>query len=118
MFFRGKYRVGEKVLSWEVTHGVGWTVGGGGNRWVRRRETIGQRINNTVVCSVPSPSDSKGRCLGGADGEGSIGGDIFFHTEKWGPPAALSALLFLLGVFFLRQIFVSRSDEKIGDKAH
>jgi len=56
--------------------------------------------------------------LGGADGEGSVGGDIFFHTEKWGPPAALSALLFLLGVFFLRQIFVSRSDEKIGDKAH
>jgi len=64
MFFRGKYRVGVKVMSWEVTHGVGWTVGGG-NRWVRRRETIGQRINNTVVCSVPSPSDSKGRCFGG-----------------------------------------------------
>ncbi len=38
--------------------------------------------------------------MGGADGEGSVGGDIFFHTEKWGPPAALSALLFLLGVFF------------------
>ncbi len=56
--------------------------------------------------------------LGGADGEGSVGGDIFFHTEKWGPPAALRALLFLLGVFFLWQIFVSRSDEKIGDKAH
>jgi hypothetical protein len=55
--------------------------------------------------------------LGGTDGEGSVGGDIFFHTEKWGPPAALSALLFLLGVFFLRQIFVSRSDEKIGNKA-
>jgi hypothetical protein len=94
---------------------------GGGNRWVRRREPIGQRINNTAVCSVPSPSDSKGRCLGGGGGggrEGSVGGDIFFHTEKWGPPAALSALLFLLGVFFLRQIFVSRSDEKIGDKAH
>jgi hypothetical protein len=71
------------------------------------RETIGQRINNTAVCSVPSPSDSR-----------SVGGDIFFHTEKWGPPAALNALLFLLGVFFLRQIFVSRSDEKIGDKAH
>jgi hypothetical protein len=30
MFFRGKYRVGVKVVSWEVTHGVGWTVGGGG----------------------------------------------------------------------------------------
>jgi len=29
MFFRGKYRVGVKVVSWEVTHGVGWTVGGG-----------------------------------------------------------------------------------------
>jgi len=56
--------------------------------------------------------------LGGPDGEGFVGGDIFFHTEKWGPLAALSALLFLLGVFFLRQIFVSRSDEKIGDKAH
>jgi hypothetical protein len=55
--------------------------------------------------------------LGGADGEGSVGGNIFFHTEKWGPSAALSALLFLLGVFFLRQIFVS-NDEKIGDKAH
>jgi len=27
MFFRGKYRVGVKVMSWEVTHGVGWTVG-------------------------------------------------------------------------------------------
>jgi hypothetical protein len=35
MLFRGKYRVGVKVVSWEVTHGVGWTVGGG-NRWVRR----------------------------------------------------------------------------------
>ncbi len=43
--------------------------------------------------------------MGGADREGSVGGDIFFHTEKWGPPAALSALFFLLGVFFLRQIF-------------
>ncbi len=30
MFFRGKYRVGVKLVSWEVTHGVGWTVGGGG----------------------------------------------------------------------------------------
>jgi hypothetical protein len=30
MFFRGKYRVGVKVVSWEVTHGVGWIVGGGG----------------------------------------------------------------------------------------
>jgi len=30
MFFRGKYRVGEKVMSWKVTHGVAWTVGGGG----------------------------------------------------------------------------------------
>jgi len=90
-----------------------------GNRWVRRRETIGQRINNTAVCLVLSPSDSKGRCFGGGvDGEGSVGGDIFFHTEKWDPLAALSALLFLLRVFFLRQIFVSKSDEKIGDKAH
>jgi hypothetical protein len=71
MFFRVKYRVGVKVVSWEVTHG-----------------------------------------------EGSVGGDIIFHTKKWGPPAALSALLFLFGVFFLRQISVSRSDEKIGDKAH
>jgi hypothetical protein len=52
------------------------------------------------------------------DEEGSVGGDIFFHTKKWGPSAALSALLFLLGVFFLRQIFVSKNDEKIGDKAH
>jgi hypothetical protein len=68
MFFKGKYRVGVKVVSWEVTHGVGWTVGGAGNRWVRRRETIGQRINITVLCSVPSPSDSKGRCLGGGGG--------------------------------------------------
>jgi hypothetical protein len=33
IFFRGKYRVGVKVVSWEVTHGVGWTVGGrGGGR--------------------------------------------------------------------------------------
>ncbi len=38
---------------------------GGGNRWVRRQETIGQRINNIVVCSVPSPSDFKGRYFGG-----------------------------------------------------
>jgi len=52
--------------------------------------------------------------LGGLDGEGSVGGDM----GKWGPPAALSALLFLLGVFFFWQISVSRSDEKIGDKAH
>jgi len=29
MFLRGKYRVGVKVVNWEVTHGVGWTVGGG-----------------------------------------------------------------------------------------
>jgi hypothetical protein len=64
MFFKGKYCVCVKVVSWELTHGVGWTVGGG-NRWVRRRETIGQRINNTAMCSVPSPSDSKGRCFGG-----------------------------------------------------
>jgi hypothetical protein len=40
MFFRGKYRVGVKVVSWEVTHGVRWTVGGGGNRWVRRRVAL------------------------------------------------------------------------------
>ncbi len=95
-------------MSWEVTHGVGWTVvgGGGADPWVRRRETIGQRINNTPVCPVLSPSDSKGQCWGEAEGEGSVGGDIFFHTEKWGPPAALSALLFFLGVL------------KIGDKAH
>ncbi len=87
---------------------------------MRKRETIGQRINNTTMCPVSSLSDFKGRCLrgGGGDEEGSIGGDIFFHTEKWGPLAALSALLFLLGVFVLRQISVSRSDEKIGDKAH
>jgi len=70
MFFRGKYRVGVKVVRWEVTHGVGWTVGGG-NRWVKRRETIGQRINNIAVCPVPSPSDSKGRCLGGG-GRGGV----------------------------------------------
>jgi len=50
---------------------------------------------------------------GGVEGRGSVGGDIFFHTERWGPPAALSALHFLLGVFFLQQIFVSRSDERI-----
>jgi hypothetical protein len=31
---------------------------------------------------------------------------MFFHTEKWGPLVALSALLFLLGVL------------KIGDKTH
>jgi len=70
MFFRGKYRVGVKVVSWEITHGVGWTVGGG-ERWVRRRETIGQRINNIAVCSVPSPSDSKGRYFGGG-GRGGV----------------------------------------------
>jgi hypothetical protein len=39
MFSRGKYRVAVKVVSWEVTHGVGWTVGGG-NRWVRRRKPL------------------------------------------------------------------------------
>jgi hypothetical protein len=70
MFFRGKYHVGVKVVSWEVTHGVGWTVGGG-NWWVRRRETIGQRINNTAVCPVPSPSDSKGHCFWGS-GQGGV----------------------------------------------
>ncbi len=46
-------------------------------------------------------------------GEGSVGGDFFFYTKKWGPPAALSALLFLLGFFFLWQISVSRSDENM-----
>jgi len=70
MFFRGKYHVGVKVVSWEVTHGMGWTVGGG-NRWVRRQETIGQRINNTVVCPVPSPFDFKGRYFGGG-GRGGV----------------------------------------------
>jgi hypothetical protein len=70
------------------------------------------RVNG---CELPPKPDSKRRYLGGggADGEGSVGGDIFFHTERWGPPAALSALHFLLGVFFLQQIFVSRSDERI-----
>jgi hypothetical protein len=52
MFFRGKYRVGVKVVSWEVTHGVGWTVAGG-NRWVTKRGTIALKINNTAVCSMP-----------------------------------------------------------------
>jgi hypothetical protein len=76
MFFRGKYRVGVKVVSWEVTHGVGWTVGVG-KWWVRRQETIGQRINNTVVCSMPILSDSKGHCFGGEwTGRGPLGGDI------------------------------------------
>jgi len=41
---------------------------------------------------------------------------VIASLPAWGsPPAALSALRFLLGVFFLRQIFVSRSDEKIGE---
>jgi len=40
MFFRGKYRVGVKVVSWEVTHGVGWTVGGGEARdhWTKNKQ--------------------------------------------------------------------------------
>jgi hypothetical protein len=48
MFFRGKYRVGVKVVSWEITHGVGWTVGGGGgggpvgeevrNHWTQKKQ--------------------------------------------------------------------------------
>jgi hypothetical protein len=70
MFFRGKHRVGGK--SGELGS---YTWGGmdrwGGNRWVRRRETIGQRINNIIMCSVPSPSDSKGRCFGGG-GRGRV----------------------------------------------
>jgi len=44
---------------------------GGGHRWVRRQKTIGQRINNTDVCLVPSSSDSKGRCFGGG-GRGGV----------------------------------------------
>jgi hypothetical protein len=51
---------------------------------------------------------------GTGDGAGSVGGDfVFFYTKKLGPPAALSALLFLLGFFFLWQISVSRSDENM-----
>jgi hypothetical protein len=52
---------------------------------------------------------------GTGDGEGSVGGDFFFNTKKWGPPAAVSAFLFLflLGFFFLWQISVSRSDENM-----
>jgi hypothetical protein len=55
---------------------------GGGNRWVRRRETIGQRINNTVVCPVPNPSDSKGRCFWGADGRGPLVETYFFTLRN------------------------------------
>ncbi len=43
---------------------------------------------------------------------------FFLNTKKWGPPAALSALLFLLGFFFLWQISVSRSDENINEIRH
>ncbi len=70
---------------------------------MRRGETIGRGINNSVtaVCPVPSPSDSKGRCVGAGtgDGEGSVGGDFFFHTKKWGPPAVLECPSFSFGVF-------------------
>jgi len=38
MFFMGKYRVGVKVVSWEVTHRVGWTVGGG--------EPVGEEVKD------------------------------------------------------------------------
>jgi len=49
--FQGKYRVGVKVVSWEVTHGVGWTVGGGG-------EPVGEEARNhwtknKQYCRVP-----------------------------------------------------------------
>ncbi len=49
MFFRVKYRVGVKVVSWEVTHGVGWTVGG---------EPVGEEARdhwtkNKQYCRVP-----------------------------------------------------------------
>jgi hypothetical protein len=94
IFIRGKCRVGVKVVSWEVTHGVGWTVGaegGGENRWVRRRETIGRGINNSVtaVCPVPSPTDSKGRCVGAGRGTGLgplVETLFFFFTLRNGAP--------------------------------
>jgi hypothetical protein len=59
---------------------------GAENRWVSRRETIGRGINTSViaVCPVPSPFDSKGRCIWVLGGGGwvSVGEDIFFTLRN------------------------------------
>jgi hypothetical protein len=49
---------------------------GAENRWVSRRETIGRGINTSViaVCPVPSPFDSKGRCIWVLGGGGGVSG--------------------------------------------
>jgi len=53
MFFKGKkYRVGVKVVSWEVTHGVGWTVGVGGGEPVGD-EARDHWTENKQYCRVP-----------------------------------------------------------------
>jgi hypothetical protein len=93
---------------------MGWDgpLGGGGESV--GEEARDQKINNIIVCSMPSPFDVKGCCFGGGGmGRGPLVETYFFTLRN-----GTRALLFLLGVFFLRQIFVSRSDEKIGDKAH
>jgi hypothetical protein len=75
------------VIKWAgKLHMGGMDRGGGGDRWVRRRETIGQRINNTVMCPVPSPFDSKRRCLGwgggGRMGRGPLVETYFFTLRN------------------------------------
>jgi hypothetical protein len=98
MFFRGKYRVGVKVVSWEVTHGVGWTVvGGGGNPWMRRRETIEQRILLCAWCrACPTLKDV---ALGGG-GRGGVRWwrHIFSHWEM-GPSGCSERPSFSFGGF-------------------
>jgi hypothetical protein len=52
----------------------------GGEPVGEEAKTIGQRINNTAVCSVPSPSNSKGRCfVGGGRGGVRWWRHIFSH---------------------------------------
>jgi hypothetical protein len=86
MFFRGKYRVGGKTGDMgSNTWGGMDRWGGGENRWVRRQETIGQRINNTAVCSMLSPFDFKGRCFWGGRGGRTARGPLvetYFFTLR------------------------------------
>jgi hypothetical protein len=80
---------------------------GGGNWWVRRRETIGQRINNIAVCSVPSPSDFKGPCFGGGrTGRGPLVETYFFTLRNGAFQLLWAPFFFFWGFsFFSKYLF-------------